>query len=398
MSDSQGPKFKGIPSWQRQESSSPSNQPDGIPPQEQAEQEQTPEPRASLIQTASEFLNDESIRNAPTERKKVFLESKGLSGAETDNLLGIQHAPEEEEEAAVTEDYEPEQQQNEASQSTPSQTPNQDQQPQATPSPPQSNNNENPPIITYPEFLLHAQTPAPLITASRLLTSLSVVAGTMATIYGTSTYLIEPMFSTLTSARHSLFSAAGTNLDTLNKKLEGAAPKVPPLSSKEEMKEEEEEEAEDSDAESTVSTNGARFFRRSAGTQTSPRRLSRSDPTPIAAEADERGGGGGAGGGGGGSPAQEHTSALLSIHSRLSDLLPPTGPNGEPTNPLGDSISELRAYLEKLPHENFTARSVRKVWRRGQMVDAVADLKAEIRGVKGVLLSARNFPSAVAAR
>ncbi len=31
-------------------------------------------------------------------------------------------------------------------------------------------------------------------------------------------------------------------------------------------------------------------------------------------------------------------------------------------------------------------------------MDAVANVKAEIRAVKGVLLSARNFPSGVAAR
>ena len=93
MSDSQGPKPNGIPSWQRQDPSSPSNQPDAIPPQEQAEPEQAPESRASLIQTASDFLKDESIRDAPTEEKKLFLESKGLSKAEIDDLLGIELAP-----------------------------------------------------------------------------------------------------------------------------------------------------------------------------------------------------------------------------------------------------------------------------------------------------------------
>ena len=101
MSDSQGPKSTSIPSWQRQEPSSLPTQPDNTPPpQEQTEQEQSPEPRTSLIDQASEFLKDESIRDAPIERKKLFLESKGLTEAEINNLLEIQHTPE----AAVVED------------------------------------------------------------------------------------------------------------------------------------------------------------------------------------------------------------------------------------------------------------------------------------------------------
>ena len=56
-------------------------------------------------------------------------------------------------------------------------------------------------------------------------------------------------------------------------------------------------------------------------------------------------------------------------------------------NPLGTSVSELQSYLAKLPHAG-----------QQQGTDAVAEVKAEIRGVKGVLLSARNFPSGVAAR
>ena len=93
------------------------------------------------------------------------------------------------------------------------------------------------------------------------------------------------------------------------------------------------------------------------------------------------------------SKAQDHAETLLRIHDRLCDLLPP---EGEPTNPLGDSVRELRAYLGKLPLAN-SLHVGGKAGRRGEN-DAVANVKAEIRGVKGVLLSARNFPSGVAAR
>ena len=368
MSDSDGPKPKAIPTWQRQEASRVPEQPANTPPQEPA-QHQPPESRASLIESASKFLEDDSIRNAPIERKKLFLESKGLTAAEINELLEIQHTSE----AAAVEDNKAEQE--EVSQSTPPTAPQhppppstpQDQEPAAAPS------TDTPPIITYPEFLLHAQKPSPLITANRLLTSLYIASGAAATIYGTSKYVIEPMIETLTSARHSLFESAGASIDDLNQKLESAVSKIP------EPPPDRFKEEGGSDTES-LSSDGARFFNRSAGTQTSPLRSRSSSST--SSEAGETI-----------SSTQYHTSALLEMHSKLSDLVPV---HGESTDPLGDSISGLRAYLDKLPRES-SVHVGGKAGGRGK-VDAVASLKAEIRSVKGVLLSARNFPSGVAAR
>ncbi|CAD6566865.1 MAG: hypothetical protein ASARMPREDX12_008852 [Alectoria sarmentosa] len=375
MSDSDGPKSNGIPSWQRQEPSTMPPQPDNAPPREQTEQ-QPLGPRASLIEQASQFLQEDSIRDAPIERKKLFLESKGLTELEIDDLLEIQHTPEE----TVMEDYGIERR--EISQPTTGATPQQHTATTTTTTspvpeerPPDTLSKDTAPIITYPEFLLHAQKPAPLITANRLLTSLYIATGAATTIYGTSKYVAEPMVASLTSARHSLLEGAGANINTLNKKLESTVSKAP------ERAPHPKEEEEDSDADSTSSSDGARFFRRSAGTQTSPPRLSRSNSS-ASSDPDEAL-----------SPSQDHTSALLGIHSKLSDLLPS---DGEPANPLGDSIKELRAYLQKLPHAD-SMNLGGKAGKKGEM-DAVASVKAEIRGVKGVLLSARNFPSGVAAR
>ena len=365
MGDSDGPKPKTIPTWQHQEVSRAPEQPANPPPQEPA-QKNPPEPRASLIESASKFLEDDSIRDAPIERRKQFLESKGLTGAEIDELLEIQPTPE----AAVVEDYGAEQE--EVSQSTPPTAP---QRPPPSSIPqeklPAAPSNDTPPIITYPEFLLHAQKPAPLITANRLLTSLYIASGAAATIYGTSKYFIGPMVESLTSARHSLFEGAGASIDVLNQKLESAVSKIPEPPDR--FKE------EDSDTES-MSSDGARFFNRSAGTQTSPR-LSRSSSSTSSEPGEAI------------SSAQYHTSALLEIHGKLSNLVPM---HGESTDPLGDSISRLRAYLGKLPREN-SVHLGEKAGKRGK-IDAVANLKADIRSVKGVLLNARNFPSGVAAR
>ena len=187
------------------------------------------------------------------------------------------------------------------------------------------------------------------------------------------------MLSSLTTARHSLFESAGANMHALNAKLERAVSRVP----ERHARPEEEEEGDGSDTDS-VSSDGARFFRRSAGTQTSPR-LSRSDSSSTSSGSDKAPPL---------SPAEDHAAALLRIQGRLSQLLPTA--NSASSNPLGDSVSELRAYLEKLPHAGSTHLGG-KTGGRGE-IDAVANVKAEIRGVKGVLLSARNFPSGVAAR
>lgn len=336
------------------------------PDNTEAAEPETPEPRDSLIEKASRFLQEDPIRDAPIERKKLFLESKGLTETEIDTLLEFRHTPE----VAVMEDYGIER-----PDASPPTLPTATRQPSVSSAPqerpPAAPSTDSAPIITYPEFLLHAQKPAPLITADRLLTSLYIASGAAATVYGTSKYVVEPMVESLTLARHSLFESAGANIEALNGRLERAVSKVPEIPSR--------SKEDDSDSDSTTS-DGARFFNRSAGTQTSPR-LSRTISS-ASSEPDE-----------GPSPTRNHTSALSGIHSKLSDLLPT---NGESTNPLGDSISELRAYLEKLPYANPT-HSGGRPGKRGE-IDAVASVKAEIRGVKGVLLSARNFPSGVAAR
>lgn len=419
MSDSEGPKAKGRPSWQQQEPSSLPEHPDNTPANEQTEQAQQSEPRASLIENASAFLKDESIRDAPIARKKLFLESKGLTESEIDNLLEIQQQQQQQpppEAAAIEDDYGTERQ--EPSQSiiippptspspnaqTPSTSEQQEEEEEEEEAP---TTPQQPPIITYPEFLLHAQqkkTPAPLITATRLLTTLYVASGAAATVYGTSNYIVEPMLSSLTAARHSLLDVASAHLETLNSDLESAVSKVPEkariISS--EKKGGNEDEDGDSDTDTDTGSlrssdggggggGGARFFQRSAGTQTSPRLLlSRSSDSSSVSVVDE------AGEQQISSPAQGHANALSGIQSKLSDLLPPTEARN---NPLRDSVYELRAYLQRLPHADSLSHVVvgkQRGGRKGEgAVDAVASVKAEILGVKGVLLSARNFPSAV---
>lgn len=85
------PATASIPSWQIGESS--------VPPailangdQDQtndSSQTESPSTRISLVEQASKFLEDDSIKDAPVEMKIQFLESKGLDRSQVTKLLGI---------------------------------------------------------------------------------------------------------------------------------------------------------------------------------------------------------------------------------------------------------------------------------------------------------------------
>ena len=382
MGDSEDPKPKRVPTWQRSESS-----PSEKDTAKEAEESAMPdERRRTLLEDAAKFLDDEDIRDAPTERKKVFLGSKGMTENQIQDLLEQQEQDRLTPEAEVMEDYGIEKEDLERPNSTsasnadsepPSSTTNvkvttskaisTDQREPASSTPPTK---DVPPIITYPEFLLHSHKPPPLITARRLLTTLYVASGTAATVYGTNKYIVEPMIESLTSARHSLAETASNNIDTLNAKLESAVSRIPDYIN-------DANEEDKSDVES-IDSDPSRFFSRSAATQTSPdcsHSLSSTSSEDLTAT----------------EPNKNHINNVLAIHSKLTDLKPK-----EDTSPVKDSIHDLRKFLDNLPDTNATSQNG-KLWEKTTS-DECGRLKAEIRGVKGVLLSARNFPSSVSVR
>lgn len=353
MGDSGKPKPKSILSWQRQESTDTSIAEEQASSQE-AEEGSLRSDRATLLEKAASFLEEDAVRDAPIERQQYFLKLKGLTDDEIEELLGRQHTTE----GDIAEGYQEEQQQASESMSTP------------VPDPPRGQSSTSPakdvpPIITYPEFLMHSQKPPPLITSQRLLTTLYLASGAAATIYGTNKYLIEPMVASLSSARHSLFETASSNLSILNKKLEEAASQFP-------------ENSFNSGASDTGSEDSdpARFFTRSAATQTSPDlsgSSSLASPAPL---------------GPGSSPIQLQEAALSDIHDRLDDL---RSEDPEAANPVKDNLDDLRTYLEGLA---YNRNQTRDMWNQ----DPITKVKAEITSMKGLLLSARNFPSGASLR
>jgi hypothetical protein len=57
---------------------------------ESGDSEQKPSEGINLLEQASRFLEDETIRDAPRERKVAFLESKGVKSEDIETLLGAE--------------------------------------------------------------------------------------------------------------------------------------------------------------------------------------------------------------------------------------------------------------------------------------------------------------------
>jgi len=352
----QDKKRLGVPSWQLK---SPTGE---AQPSDQNQNTTTDEEesRETTLEKAKKFLLEDEVRNASLEKKISFLESKGLKSEEINDLLES-----ETEEASSPPPSIP---------ASTSQVPSTSAPP--VPSSPTASN--TPPIITYPEFLTTSPHPAPLITTSRLLSTLYLFGGLSTILYGTSTYLVKPMVATLTEARHELAGVAQTNLDKLVAKLRETVSEIPQdsLDFSERYKDEAEE---DSDGDPTE------LFHRDIGVQTSlPASATDSRPAspnpPFTSLLDEQ------------------TSRLSVLNTHITELLEDSTSEGHDSEEVTTTINVLKEYLDGLMYTPPSSVSYGGVYggssdtKSGEENDEIANLKAQIRGVKGVLLSARSFP------
>lgn len=227
-----------------------------------------------------------------------------------------------------------------------------------------------PPIITYPEFLLRTRKPPPLVTVGNLLTSLYVISGVTATAYGTSNLIVKPMIESLNEARHSLFDTANANLKTLVDKLEQVVSSIPPSTnmSKSVLR-------DDDDDDGISNSEPTEWFQRSAATQTCPI-LSRSTSSTAPENATSE------------SVLQKQQIRLKMLHISLSDVL------HDHKYRLDSSSKVSKQYVENL-HDYLSDMAYGTTFTPAELPvggDSVSRMKSEIRSVKGVLLSARNFP------
>ena len=89
MSGPRDSKGSSIPSWQREKVSPNGLTEDGSDTINPLQKESPASCRTSLMEHASKFLQDDDVKDAPTERKRAFLASKGLTSQEIDRLLGV---------------------------------------------------------------------------------------------------------------------------------------------------------------------------------------------------------------------------------------------------------------------------------------------------------------------
>ncbi|KAJ6096453.1 hypothetical protein N7486_007199 [Penicillium sp. IBT 16267x] len=420
MSDSKKP--PSIPAWQRQ-AASPAEQPSSQSPSPSPSSDDAPAPtsREDLINQAARFLEDESIRDSSTDRKVAFLESKGLNSDEIQQLLGIsrnleatssnasttddtaQETPQTSSASSETEVTPslPVTAQSSSISSSPSTTLSQQRTPTAATTSPSPVKRDEPPIITYPEFLFEPTKPPPLVTMQSVLYTLYGAAGLGASIYGASEYIVKPMLASLTSARQELAETAQENLQKLNEKLEKTVSVIPPHLKARKDNADDEEDTEESDS---VTSDPTELFHRDMGTQTTPEVSSSASLGSATEEGEEK-------------PADaasiavsNHMSRLESIQSQLKEVDGLEKESNTLDDDLRSKMSDLRHYLDGLIYSapsytaaggsyglfsgnsssgtDGSASGVRKAED-----EAIASFKADIRGVKGALLSARNFPA-----
>ncbi|KAH0556860.1 hypothetical protein GP486_005348 [Trichoglossum hirsutum] len=342
--------------------------------------------RTELLEQASKFLEAGEIREAPTSRKIAFLESKGLTNEEIQKLLGVSrntHSSTSNEAASPAPQI--------GATQPPSRT-------GATPSPQQPSRSSQPkrdvpPIVTYPEFLLPSPGPPPLLTARRLFTTLYLAGAAAASILCTSKYIIAPMAEQLTEARHSLGETAISNLGKFNEKLENAVSEVPPAERNQPMRSDDGEDTESVDSDPTE------CFHVDVGTQTSPSLSRRS--SIAASESEEipdRG-----------SKVATQERRLKSLHSRLSELVEDNNDIGQEEADVMASIQDLKTHLHGLTYSSPYYSNNLYMGLGGSGVsgggvrgaegeDASVQMKSEIRGIKSVLLNAKNFPATSSSR
>ncbi|KAF2829771.1 DUF726-domain-containing protein [Ophiobolus disseminans] len=367
---------KKIPSWQRASTDSPvtsliesKQQPEPGAHAERSALPTAPAPTPtkddlsdadgpSLLTQAATFLEDPAIRDAPREKKVAFLESKGVEAGAIKTLLGATLQADGDSELA------------EAAERAWLPAPSE---PAEAPQP-----RDMPPIVTYPEFLAQTEKPPPLITTQRLLNTAYVTGGLMATLYGLSKYIVAPMTQNLTESRHDFAAHAQDQLKEFNRRL-GDIVSVDPASHIKKA-------TDIADNVSEADSDPTELYHRDYGTQTTPdlsRRPSVSsttDPEPV---------------------VTGHETRLKIIKSHLHELEATRSNDYASVDSLKTKVSDLTTYLSEMSYQNqyysnmggFYGANYGASGAKDAKNDQIEVLKNDIRAVKGVLLSARNFPT-----
>ena len=209
---------------------------------------------------------------------------------------------------------------------------------------------------------------------------------TAAAVYGTSKYLLNPMLDSLNVARHSFFETTATSLETLNQKLESVVSTIPSTASKSKHGEFGlGSDLDVDDLESDVS-DPTEMFHRDTGTQTSPP-VSRSNSSASLTDSNPSSI----------TPLSTQTAELKTLNTNLSSVLSSSTSVVDEDEVTLFGIKDLRDYLLEITYGRESG-SLRGDVKKPNADDEISRVRAEIRGVKGVLLSAKSFPGTATGR
>ncbi|KAI6245378.1 hypothetical protein HI914_06380 [Erysiphe necator] len=317
---------------------------------------------SKVIEQARKFLQKDEIQDIEKEKKAAFLQTKGLSNDEIEELIGGT----EKTDSKAKNLSSPKTSERE-SQAVKTKTA-----PQTTPIP----------IVTYPEFLVNPPLkPSPLLTTSHLINTLYSASFLTATLYGTLEYIVTPMLLRLNDCRHELFNSTLLKLNTLCERLQGQVSEIPVIV-KPYISRESDIEAEDIDNDPT------KLFHRDIGIQTSPPR----SPQPKNSQLAQ-------------GPLAYQFSHLCDLFSTLRDANNLLADETNSDSGLEDALSDLRKYLNTVAYPLRSINNYESIYlSNGTMagyptgngtgvdLNEANSVKKEIKGMKGILLSARTFP------
>lgn len=186
------------------------------------------------------------------------------------------------------------------------------------------------------------------------------------------------MVESLNEARHDLASQTITRLDELNAKLKDMVSIDPSINLKPTLSQMED------DAES-IDSDPTELFHRDFGTQTTPSLSRRPSVSSVSSS--------------GPSTTASHELSLNRLRTHLHDLESSAVSNTQAADSLTTQLRDVNSYLMELRYQNPTATGYGLYGagygadRKAAKDDAIEQMKNDIRSVKGVLLSARNFPA-----
>ncbi|KAI6355643.1 hypothetical protein MCOR25_008136 [Pyricularia grisea] len=343
----------------------------------------------STLDHARLFLQDEEVRQASREKKISFLRSKGVSDADIETLLGEDESSSSTSSTSQTTAAAPQPAQEEPTspglesqpQPQPQPQPQMQQQQQRHQQQPQQQSqptqkSDQPPIVTYPEFLTKPPRPPPLITATTFLNTASAFAGLATLIIGTSKYVLSPMVESLTDARIDLHRSASDGLSRTIEKLEGIVSEVPPPPTTPDKNSRTAKKMDDHDSASSDGGDPTELFHRDVGVQTSP------PQTPSITTMTQKP-----------SAIESQVTRLAKLTASVREMSASYATTAETHESTSVVLGHLSADVDKL-RTPVATRPAGTVYYRAfaEPDDQVKAVKQSIRSVKGVLLSARSFP------